>query len=94
MRDVKVRAAKRIVRTRKTHGQFWQARSFDRIIRNTKEWGETLNYIHWNPVKDGLTKKPEEWRWSSWYGWNPGGCPPVPVDVVEMPIDQEAPIGW
>jgi len=94
MREMKLQAAKRILRARNTPGRFWQPRSFVRIIRHRKEWGKTMDYIHWNPVKDGCAEKPEDWLWSSWFGWNPGGTPPVPVDFVDLPIDEKAPIGW
>jgi hypothetical protein len=26
---------------------------------------ETVEYIHWNPVRRGLVKGPEDWKWSS-----------------------------
>jgi putative transposase len=48
--------------------RFWQAGGgYDRNI--TGELFEKLRYIHWNPVKRGLCKKPEDWEWSSarWY---------------------------
>jgi hypothetical protein len=30
---------------------------------------EKLEYMHWNPVKRELVRKPEDWPWSSarWY---------------------------
>jgi len=94
MREFKLRASKGILTKRKHKAPFWQARSFDRIIRNKKEWGETLDYIHWNPVKEGWVKKPSQWRWSSWFGWSPGGVPPIPVDRIDLPADEKQPLGW
>ena len=90
MREIKLRAAKRILAGRSRSGAFWQARSFDRIMRNWKEWVETLEYIHWNPVKDGLVKDPGDWAWSSWGAYVPGGEPPIPVDRIELPADENA----
>jgi hypothetical protein len=30
-----------------------------------KEYHETVEYIHWNPVRRGLVARPDEWRRSS-----------------------------
>ena len=30
-----------------------------------KDYGETVEYIHMNPVRRGLVKRPEQWKWSS-----------------------------
>ncbi len=46
-------------------GELWQGRFFDHALRTVKEYMETVEYIHWNPVRRGLVKRPEEWRWSS-----------------------------
>ena len=45
---------------------FWQARSYDFNVRSTKKRVEKLRYMHRNPVKRGLVKSPEQWRWSSY----------------------------
>jgi len=46
-------------------GRFWQARGYDRNVRNAAEFSVKLAYIHENPVKRGLVKAPEDWKWSS-----------------------------
>jgi len=46
-------------------GVFWQKRYYDRNVRDEREFVEKLRYIHRNPVKAGLCKLPEDWRWSS-----------------------------
>ena len=46
-------------------GSFWQARYYDRNIRNAREFTVKLRYIHRNPVKRGLVENPEDWTWSS-----------------------------
>ena len=48
-------------------GQFWQHESFDRYIRSQKHFEAVRRYIEQNPVKAGLCKKPNEWRFSSAY---------------------------
>jgi len=46
-------------------GSIWKDESFDRIIRNQKEFDEKLNYMFYNPMKKGLTKDP--WSYYGWY---------------------------
>ena len=45
--------------------RFWQARFYDFNVWTEKQRKEKLRYMHRNPVKRGLVKSPEEWRWSS-----------------------------
>lgn len=49
-------------------GHFWQAESFDRLVRNDVELYFTIRYVLLNPVKAGLTD-----QWNSWKGTY---CPP------------------
>jgi len=46
-------------------GQIWQRRFWDHIIRNEKDLNNHTDYIHYNPVKHGLTKNPFDWQYSS-----------------------------
>ena len=41
----------------------------DRMMRNEIHLNQTLNYIHYNPVKHGLVQDVYDWPWSSlfWY---------------------------
>ena len=39
---------------------------FDTCIRDRHEFFAKLNYIHWNPVKHGLVKRPEDYAFSSY----------------------------
>ena len=50
---------------RKEAAQLWQERFFDRALRTVREYHEKVEYIHLNPVRRGLVKKPEDWKWSS-----------------------------
>jgi len=52
-------------------GELWQGRFFDRALRTVKEYVETVEYIHMNPVRRGLVAKASDWRWSS-AGWFEG----------------------
>src|SRR5687768_5538294 len=46
-------------------GRFWAREPFDRYIRNQRHFRNALAYIEGNPVKAGLCRKSEDWRWSS-----------------------------
>ena len=47
---------------------FWHREFWDRYIRDEEHYYDTIEYIHNNPVKAGLVRKPEDWPWSS-AGW-------------------------
>jgi len=49
----------------RTNTPFWQREPFDHWIRNDVERDRICRYIINNPVKAGLCKTPEAWRWSS-----------------------------
>ncbi len=49
-------------------GEFWMPDYFDRFIRNSKHYQNTVEYIENNPVKARLCAKPEDFRFSSaWF---------------------------
>src|SRR5436305_5702850 len=48
-------------------GEFWFREYFDRFIRDEKHFAGVVEYIEMNPVKAGMVRRREEWRWSS--GW-------------------------
>ena len=51
-------------------GRFWSPEYFDRYIRDHEHYEKTVAYIENNPVKAGLCKKPNEWRFGSAAGRN------------------------
>jgi putative transposase len=42
-----------------------QTRYYDYPVADEKKRVEKLQYMHFNPVKRGLAKRPEDWKWSS-----------------------------
>ncbi|HZU28413.1 MAG TPA: transposase [Bryobacteraceae bacterium] len=44
---------------------FWQDETYDHVVRSPREFHLTANYIAENPVKAGLVRAAEEFRWSS-----------------------------
>jgi putative transposase len=67
------REANRILQ--RTGKSFWQQESFDHWPRDEDEFFRIIAYIENNPVKAGLVRRPEEWKWSfaaerKRRGWN------------------------
>lgn len=56
-------------------GEFWQREYFDRAIRDQRQLVATVEYIHNSPVKAGLCRKLEQWRFSSAFGDRQGELP-------------------
>ena len=46
-------------------GTLWQAESFDHWVRDDAEHARLVAYVESNPVKAGLSQRPEDWKWSS-----------------------------
>jgi putative transposase len=46
-------------------GKFWQDEAYDHLVRDNDELQRIISYIENNPIKAGLVKKPEEWKFSS-----------------------------
>src|SRR5271169_1538274 len=59
---VKVSSMIAINHGRQEKGELWQERFFDHALRTMKEYWETVEYIHRNPVRRGLVKRAEQWR--------------------------------
>lgn len=45
--------------------QFWKRRALSVELRTHKVYMQKLEYIHWNPVKAGICKLPEDYKYSS-----------------------------
>ncbi len=44
----------------------WQNRYWEHRIRDDEDMARHLDYIHWNPVRHGLVRRPGDWPWSSY----------------------------
>lgn len=51
---------------------FWEPRYYDFNVWGEAKRVEKLRYIHRNPVRRGLVKKPEDWKWSSFLHYATG----------------------
>jgi len=52
-------------RQQKGERNIWQRRFWEHVIRDEHDLSNHIDYIHFNPVKHGLTDLPEKWKDSS-----------------------------
>ena len=45
----------------------WQSRFWEHTIRNDDDFARHVDYIHFNPVKHGLTPRVSDWPYSSFH---------------------------
>ena len=57
----------RINNSRQTKGErgIWQRRYWEHLIRDDHDYEKHVDYIHYNPVKQGYVQSASEWRYSS-----------------------------
>ncbi len=65
MHGIKGVSSHKINKHRKTKGVIWQKESYDRIVRDGKEFDTKLNYMYNNPIKKGLTEETD--KYIGWY---------------------------
>jgi REP element-mobilizing transposase RayT len=65
MKGIKGVSARRVNALRETTGNVWQDESWDRILRDTAEFEEKLQYMIDNPVKAGLATEGKDY--DGWY---------------------------
>jgi putative DNA methylase len=58
----------------RTGNPFWQEESYDHLVRDRAEWERIKFYIEQNPVRAGLVRRADQYRWSS-AGWATGRSP-------------------
>lgn len=63
MKGTKGVSAHLINKYRNTKGSVWLDESFDRIIRDEKEFDEKMVYIYNNAFKKGLVENPDDYKW-------------------------------
>ena len=59
-------------------GPFWMRDYFDRYVRGEEHFMAAMEYIEQNPVKAGLVRSANDWRWGSASGKDAGGTPAFP----------------
>ncbi|PYT53891.1 MAG: hypothetical protein DMG43_07815 [Acidobacteria bacterium] len=78
-----------IQKRRGAKGSLWQARYFDFICRRSRDVSDKLVYIHENPVTAGLTRRGDEWRWSSAAYYAKTAEPPIIPDLMDFSGDPD-----
>lgn len=61
LKSIKGVSARRINESMGRKGSVWQAESFDRIVRDEKEYLEKMNYILRNPIKARIVSRIEDY---------------------------------
>jgi len=89
VQDIKWISARFLNRKRQTTGTVWQHEFWDRFVRHAQEFRERLDYMHLNPVRQGLAARPGDWRWSSHNNFaldkaSVAACP-IQLDYVHLP---------
>jgi len=74
-----IQALKLSVSVQSKERPFWQPRYYDFNVHNEEKRVEKLRYMHRNPVKRGLVKRPDDWAWSSFRHYATGE-----IGVVEI----------
>jgi hypothetical protein len=61
---------------------FWhQGPGYDQNLFTEKAISKAIDYLHANPVRAGLCKSVEDWKWSSWKFY----CDPVNYEQDVLP---------
>ena len=63
MHSIKSFSANQINKVMQRSGVVWQNESYDHVIRDERDFHNTLSYIWYNPVKKGLCDKAEDYSW-------------------------------
>ena len=78
-------------REQKRERAVWQRRFWEHRIRDREDWRGHMDYIHYNPVRHGLSATPAEWPYSSfhrcvekgWYAADWGGAEPASIVGID-----------
>jgi putative transposase len=94
LHDAKKIMTLRLHAQRGTSGPLWQHQYWDGFVRHEREFNERLECMHLNPVKKGLVKRREDWRWSSYNNFaldqaTVTACP-IQIDYVRLPLGYRA----
>ena len=81
------------INSRKKHreGTVWQRRFWEHMIRDEQDFSAHADYIHYNPVKHGLSKAPMDWTYSSFHRFVREGL--YPKDWGAAPIELSQDVG-
>jgi len=87
MKVIKERFTRLLRRSPDLIASVWQKRFYDFNVWTPEKRVEKLRYMHRNPVKRGLTERPEDWKWSSFRSYAYGDEGLVRVNSQEWPLE-------
>jgi len=64
MKSLKGYTAREANRILGRKGAFWEAESYDHVIKKDSEYERVVKYVLNNPVKAGLVKNWRDWKWN------------------------------
>ena len=94
IKSIKLSSTNALGRCRGETGEVWQRRFFDHALRTVKDYTDTVEYIHLNPVRQGLVRRPEDWVWSSYHEYAGVSAAErekrcgLAIDRVRLPADE------
>jgi putative transposase len=71
----------------------WQKRFWEHQIRNERDLQRHIDYIHYNPVKHGLSESVEDWPWSTYHQFLKDGLYGKISDFENVPSEEESDFG-
>jgi len=54
-----------VSRQKRSESNLWQRRFWEHLIRDESDFSQHCDYIHYNPVRHGLCRNPQDWQFSS-----------------------------
>lgn len=60
-----VKQTKHSSRIDRKETSIWQRRYWEHTIRDESDFGNHMDYIHYNPVKHGYASNPQDWQYST-----------------------------
>jgi putative transposase len=64
--DDSVKSKSRVSKSERT---IWQRRYWEHVICGDNDFTTHVEYIHFNPVKHGLARRPRDWPHSTFHDW-------------------------
>jgi REP element-mobilizing transposase RayT len=64
MHNIKRNSANHANKVLDRTGAFWQHETYDHFIRDETELERIIKYVLYNPVKAGLVKDQNDWKWT------------------------------
>ncbi|MCU1309525.1 MAG: hypothetical protein JWO20_650 [Candidatus Angelobacter sp.] len=83
MNGIKGASAHSVNKLLQRKGPLWQDESFDRVLRSSDDLEDKILYLMLNPVRAGLVKHPDEYRWLRREGAQPRAAVPHSLERLD-----------